>query len=110
MRRLRGGVDDEVDIAAVFLKNTAHGLEVTDISGLVDKVFGQTLELGGGPGGGGLVTEEVGPHVVVDADHSVAILKEGLNGFGTNEATGASNNCSLHIWGEQGVTSFFKLP
>jgi hypothetical protein len=40
----------------------------------------------------------------------VAILKEGLNGFGTNEATGASNNCSLHIWGEQGVTSFFKLP
>uniref|UniRef100_A0A6J6A277 Unannotated protein n=1 Tax=freshwater metagenome TaxID=449393 RepID=A0A6J6A277_9ZZZZ len=87
VRRLRSGVHDQLDLRAVLLKDGANRLLVADVD---RKRPERGPEIGGQPLGGGCrrgrISEEVGAHVVVYADHLEALPGEVARRLGSDQA------------------------
>ena len=96
VRGLRGGVDDQLDRAPVAREERVDPLAVADVHLLPAEV----LDLGGetvrGGRGGGLGAEEVGAHVVLDADHVEALLGEEAHRLRADEAARAGDDRDRH--------------
>ena len=71
MRRLRGGVNDEVDVVAVRAEEGVDLLRVPDVDPVVQVVVEAVPQLSYRPLRGRLGPEEARPHVVVDADDGI---------------------------------------
>ncbi len=95
--RLRRGVHDDLDLAAVLGEHALDPLRVAD----VDVDGAERVEAGGEPLGDGsrgrARAEEHGPHVVVDPDHAVPGLREVLDGLGAHESPRASHDRHAHL-------------
>ena len=68
MRWLRGGVDDELDVRRIFLKNLFKTFQIADVQVVMRVILDLFLEKLLVPGGGSLRAEEIFTHVVVDAN------------------------------------------
>ena len=89
MRRLRGAVNDEIE-AARAEKFVECGT-VANIHGEVCEIFGrglETVEIPESVAGG---AEKLAPHVVVNADDSVALAVKIFDRFGTDKAAAAGD-------------------
>jgi len=89
---LGGGVDDDVELLAFHDRH--YGGAVADVECLMAEVFAGAFEALAVPGGVAFGAEEVGSHVVVDAQDAEAHLIEEDDGFRTDETTAASDKNS----------------
>src|SRR5262249_28108015 len=93
MRGLRRAVDDGAD--PVHGEQVAHRGAVANVDRVVGEVADALDELPHPPGGVALRTEEVGPHVVVEAVEVMAAPGEILDRFRADQAT-RSGDENLH--------------
>ena len=93
VRRLSRGMDDQ--IGADLADERGHGLALTDTQVMVREVprrRQQPIERGPGVA---CCSEEVCPHVVVDAVHCPAVRVEIRNGLGADEPARTGDKCRL---------------
>jgi hypothetical protein len=81
---LGGGVDDEPDLPSIFLKELLHVGPVPDIQGMVKVISVLLFYPPDIPAGGGLLSEEDLPHVVIDSQDCIKFIGKEGNGFGTD--------------------------
>ena len=97
VRRLRGGVDDELEILSVLREDPVDALGVADVeldpAELVAVAFDEPLADRAGRGVG---PEELRAHVVLEPDDVEPLLDEVLDGFGTDEPARAGDDRSSH--------------
>ena len=85
MGRLAGTVDDDRDVAPVPPELPLHGRIVPDVGVHVPVSGHGPLESLALPARAALLAEEHAPHVVVDADHGQAAVREEPGGLGADE-------------------------
>ena len=105
VRRLRGGVDDQLEVAARCART---GASTPSASRMSSSTSGTRRELArsealGRAGGRGLGPEEVRAHVVLDADHVEARSDEVRDGLGADQAAGAGDDRGGHRRGSLGA-------
>src|SRR5439155_26215826 len=93
-RRRSGGVDDEVGLDVAEKSGDAGA--VADIELRVREAFRDRLKPPQVPGGVALRPEEVGAHVVVDADDLPSARIEITHGFGADQSARAGDEDSVH--------------
>jgi hypothetical protein len=86
VRRLRGGVDDQLEVAADLADDARDAVAVPDVDrGEAEAVAAG--ELVRGVRGRGAVAEELPAHVVLDADDLPAGVDETVRGLGPDQST-----------------------
>ena len=97
VRGLRGGVHDQLDLAGVLGEDARDGVGVADVDLLVHELVRQPLlQHLGHAARRGLLAEEAGAHVVLEADDRVAALGEVDDGLGADQAAGAGDDGDGH--------------
>jgi hypothetical protein len=97
VRGLRGGVDDQLDLAGVPGEDPLDALGVADVDLLVDELVREALlQHFGHAAGRRLLAEEAGAHVVLEADDGVARLGEVDDGLGADQAARAGDDGDRH--------------
>ena len=96
MRGLGRGVHDQLDVGAMRSEEPIDSSPIADIEILMSVAVQVALVLLHRPLGGCFGTEEVGPHVVVDADDDVELRREIADRLGSDEPTGSGDECDLH--------------
>src|SRR5690348_12474309 len=104
MRGLRRAMDDEVEPlrAKQFVERGA----VADVEAMMEEVLGARFQPFEIPGSVALGAEEEAAHVVVHADHTMALAVEMLDGFGADQAAAAGDEDGLHGVNQGLDTSF----
>src|SRR5262249_46236775 len=97
VRWLRGGVDQEVRLEAA--DEVDHRRAVPDVERMVGEVRGQLPQALEIPGGVAVWSEEVTPHVVVDAVPLPAAMIEEGRSLGADEPAAAGDEDPLHADG-----------
>ena len=94
VRRLRGGVDDE--IGPLGVEQIAHPLAIANVEigmAVVRHGIDQVAHHLAGRAGG---SEELLPHVVIHAHHAPAVLGEHADAFGADQSSGTGNQYFFH--------------
>ena len=92
MRRLRGTVNDEIEV--MRMEERFEGNAVSDVDIVVHEVPGDCAEPVEIPGRVAGITEKHLAHIIVDAVDLMALAVEMFYGFRADEPTGTGNqNC-----------------
>ena len=86
VRRVRGGVNHQVSVTQMALKQPANAIVVVDVEGHGPEASETALRLGAHVRRRSHGPEEVGPHVVLDRDHSEALLGEEAHGLRSDQS------------------------
>ena len=86
VRGLRGGVDDDFDLAAIARKHVLHRVKIADVDGVMRVVRQCGLQTLTRRRGRSLGAKKTRPHIVVDAGNGESLGMEFLAGFGTDQA------------------------
>ena len=98
VRRLGGGVDDQIDICAVFLEQAVDPLCAADVDIAVAVVLERRFELFPVPPGRPVLAEEILPHIVIDADDIESLCVKVFDRFAADQTGRTGNNRDAHIF------------
>jgi hypothetical protein len=96
VRRLRGGMDDQRNVAPVSREHLFHGGRVADVSAHVAVTGHLALEHCPAPCRAAVFAEEVPAHVVVDADDVEPLAGKEECRLSSDESSGAGNQHNRH--------------
>ena len=108
MGRLRGRVQYQGDVCAIFPEHRLQSVQRADIGREMPVLALQTgFELRPAPVRAGFRAKEISPHVIVDTDDIKAFSSQKANSFSADQARRSGYECNRHISSQN--TAFARL-
>src|ERR1041385_4716746 len=83
--RLRGGVDDNLNVGAISLKNAKDAFLIANIDSVMRETFQIGLQFPCFPCSGGLNAKEVGAQIIIDADYLETLFVKKFCSFASDQ-------------------------
>ena len=100
MRRLRGGVDDDLDGRTEPGEQRVDRVVVADVHVLVPVILERLLQPDAGGRGGRLRAKKARPHVVVHSNHVKTSGVKTFARFGADQTGGTCDKGDAHAWNQ----------